>query len=191
MNAGPIGLVTQIADACSSVGVEYAIIGAIARNAWAAPRATADLDVAIAVDARQYDRLVSLLVDREFTVRRIGAADPASEIPDLVLLEAPPGPIRRVDILIAKTTFELEAIRESVEMDLGVPCRVVSPAHLVVYKLIAGRPRDIDDCIEVIQTRALTSTPVDLELVRKWATEWQVEARLDEVLLLTRDGQSD
>lgn len=185
MTEGPIGLVTRITAACAEAGVDYAIVGAMARNAWAPPRATADLDVAVAVGAEQYERLMAALTARGFVLRRVSAADPDGEVPDLVLLEAPPGPVRRVDILVAKTSFELEAIQESVEVDLGAPCRVVRPAHLVVYKLIAGRPRDLDDCVEVIRTRALTSTPVDLGLVRRWAAEWRVEKRLEDVLSRT------
>jgi hypothetical protein len=181
---GPLDLLRTMVEVCCEVPVEYAVIGAIARNAWAPPRATADLDLAVAVGAEQYGALEEALARRGIVVKRRSSVDLASGVPDLVLLEAPHGPVRRVDLLVAKTAFELEAIRTSVEVDIGVPCRIVDPLHLIVYKLIAGRPRDLDDCVEVLRTRALGGKPVDVDRVRKWAAEWNVEPRLDEVLRL-------
>jgi predicted nucleotidyltransferase len=182
MSIAPIGLLEIVVEVCVAAGVDYAVIGAIARNAWAPPRATADVDIAVAVSPEQYRGLVTALERRGFTVKRVSAADSGDLVPDLVLLEAPPGPVRRVDLLVAKTAFEMEAIQNSIEIEIGFPCNVASPEHLVVYKLIAGRRRDLDDIIEVIKTRILAGRPVDLTLVRKWATEWKVEDRLDAAL---------
>lgn len=76
----------------------------------------------------------------------------------------------------------------AVAVDLGGPSRVVTPEHLVVYKLIAGRPHDLDDVVEVIRTRALDGQPVGEAALRGWAREWDVLERLDEVLRRIREG---
>jgi hypothetical protein len=45
-----IGLIRLAVDACVEAGARYAVIGGIARNVWAPPRATTDADVTVAVD---------------------------------------------------------------------------------------------------------------------------------------------
>lgn len=182
MSDDPLDLLRRIVDSCRSTGVSYAVIGAMARNAWAPPRATTDVDVAVTVTPSQYAALLGELERRDIVLKRASAAEMHAPVPDLVLLEGPPGPLRRADLLVAKTDFEREAIEQSIEMDIGVQCRVVRPEHLVVYKLIAGRPRDLDDAAEVMRTRTLAQQPVDREVVRRWALEWGVEDRLDHLI---------
>lgn len=177
MSDDPLDLLRRVVQACELVTVPYAVIGAVARNAWAPPRATTDIDLAVAVDAASYEALIAALAARAITVKRIVSSDPAAVVPDVALLEGPPGPVRRVDFLIAKTAFEHEAIQHSVEADIGLRCRVVRPEHLIVYKLIAGRPRDLDDATEVLRTRALAGQPVDRAAVQRWCAEWGVEER--------------
>src|SRR5258706_16289201 len=41
----PFALLGDAGAACDEAGIAYAVIGAVARNAWAPPRATADLDL--------------------------------------------------------------------------------------------------------------------------------------------------
>jgi hypothetical protein len=182
MSDDPVELLRKVVKVCEAVGTGYAVIGAVARNAWAPPRATADLDLAVSVTAESYEPLIAALRRGGLTVKRTIAADPAAPIPDIVLLEADSGIIRRVDLLIAKTPFEQEAIVSAVSRDIGAPCRVVRPEHLIVYKLIAGRPRDMTDAEEVMRTCALGGNTLDLGLIEKWAVEWGVEARLHRLL---------
>lgn len=182
MIAEPIALLRRVVEACTSAKVPYAVIGAVARNAWAPPRATTDIDLAVAVSEAAYRPLLDALRARGLLLKRAMTSEASAAVPDLVLLEGPPGPVRRVDLLIAKTAFEREAIEQSVDIDLGGSCRVVRPEHLIVYKLIAGRPRDVDDALEIARTRVLARQPVDAEIIRRWAIEWGVEERLDQLL---------
>jgi hypothetical protein len=188
MTDDPLELLRLVVEACASARVDYAVIGAVARNAWAPPRATADIDLAVAVVPATYRALIDALAHRGITLRRAMGGEAGALVPDLALLEGPPGPVRRVDLLIAKTAFEREAIERSVETDIGVACRVVRPEHLIVYKLIAARPRDLDDAAEVVRTRALAHQPVDEALVRRWAAEWGVEDRLEQLLAAARSA---
>ena len=81
-------------------------------------------------------------------------------------------------MLVAKTPFEREAVDHAVIHDIGKRCRVVRPEHLVVYKLIAGRPRDLADAEEVMRTRELAGETLGFGLIERWAREWGVEERL-------------
>lgn len=188
MNDDPLDLLRRVVRACEEASVQYAIIGAVARNAWAPPRATTDIDLAVAVDPTSYAALTAALAACDITIRRTLSSEPTADVPDLVLLEGPPGLLRRLDFLIARTAFERDAIAQSVEVDLGVRCRVVRPEHLIVYKLIAGRPRDFDDAAEVMRTRALAGAPVDEEIIRRWSEEWGIADRVDQLLADVRSS---
>ncbi|MEO8604177.1 MAG: hypothetical protein ABI629_16495 [bacterium] len=82
----PLGLLRQVVGACGEAGAAYAIIGGVARNAWAAPRATADLDLAVVVPPAIYAPLLARLEAAGLTVRRTITADSKELVPDLVLL---------------------------------------------------------------------------------------------------------
>jgi hypothetical protein len=182
----PFALLRDTDAACVETRIRYAVIGAVARNAWAAPRATADLDIAAIVpDPPACQRLIAALATRGIVVRRLTAGE--DEVPDLLRVERATGIVRRLDILPAKTPFEIEAVTQAVSADLGGPTRVVRPEHLIVYKLIAGRPQDLEDIVEVIRTRALDHSPIDDELVRRWATVWHVVERLDDAVRRSRE----
>jgi hypothetical protein len=184
----PLGALRAVIEAISESGASYAVIGAVARNAWAPPRATTDLDCAVSVDAAGYASLLDALARRGFSVRKTVVADPNDSVPDVVLLDNPTMLVRRTDLLVAKTPFERDAVAQAVSRDVGATCRVVRPEHLVVYKLIANRPRDIADAEEVVRTRDLAGQPFDLELVRRWAVDWGVDVALDDLLRRVRTG---
>lgn len=181
MSDDPLDLLRRVVESCVAAGVRYAVIGAVARNAWAPPRATTDIDLAVVVAADTYRVLLAELDRRGVSLQRTVTSDQAAVVPDIALLEGPPGIVRRADLLVAKTDFEIEAER-SVTHDIGVRCHVVRPEHLIVYKLIAGRPRDFSDAGEVLRTRTLAGQPVDIDAVRRWTDEWGVTDRLQQLL---------
>ena len=61
------------------------------------------------------------------------------------------------------------------------PCDipVVSPEDLVVYRLLADRPRDREDVRAVLRTQARTARAFDWGHVERWAGFWQIGDRLD------------
>ena len=55
---GPLSLVIRVAAILDELGIAYALGGSMASSFFGEPRATADIDVAISVDASAGDRLV-------------------------------------------------------------------------------------------------------------------------------------
>lgn len=156
-----------------------AVIGAVARNAWAAPRATTDLDLCIAA-ASEPLRAVEEALDR-LGYRRVRCqqTDPADAQPDLLVFRKDDASLRQVDLLPAKTLFEREALARATPVDLaGVAMRVISPEDLVVYKLIAFRPRDREDILAVARARARAGHGIDWAYVSRWASQWAIDDRL-------------
>jgi len=171
-------LLRELADALDAEGIQWMLIGGLAVGAWTTPRGTKDVDLALAVpDA---DKLATALERARLEV------DP-SQLAGLeeggvlrVQRSVPGQPSLIVDLLCAGTDFEREALtlRRSSEL-FGVPTWIGSPDDLLLFKLIAGRPRDMADADRLIR---LGITPEDTDRVRAWAREWEVEDRLDRAL---------
>jgi hypothetical protein len=172
-------------DAMDAAGVDYALIGAAARNAWAPPRATTDLDFAAMVDIGGYQRVVSALARLGYVPVRAHRTEASDPFPAITIFrnEQTDLAYRQVDLLAAVTEFEREAVMQAVERPLGHRgARVVRREHLIVYKLVAWRARDRQDISDVMATARAAGVPLDLDLVRRWAREWEVEDRLDAAL---------
>lgn len=108
--------------------------------------------------------------------RSQGAAGADSPTPDQIVFRG--ADETRLDLLIAKTPFEWEALeRRKRATVLGSEAWVVSPEDLVVYKLIAFRGRDVDDIEDVIRTQAKRGALIDWEYIDRWVKAWQIQDR--------------
>lgn len=138
-------LLGAIARGLGSAGA-YAVIGAVARNAWAPPRATTDLDLTVAARPDALDAIANTLDAVGYRRVRGQRADPGDVLPDILIFRAQSGHPRQVDVLVAKTPFEVEVLRRARPIRVGSTDALVATAEdLVVYKLLAGRPRDWED----------------------------------------------
>ena len=167
----------RLGDALDRAGFPNAIVGALARNAWARPRASTDVDMTIGLSADQMPALRSLIAGLGLIVRREHTVDPGDAVFDLMLLAAPDDPAVRLDLLVAKTPFEQEALTRRVKAIVEGAVRwVITPEDLIVYKLVAGRSRDLADVEEVAATVAL-ARPIDWEYVMRHSEDFGVTDR--------------
>jgi len=173
-----------IVDALDTEGVRYAVIGAAARNVWAPPRLSTDFDFAVLIDETAYEALVDRLAGLGYSLTQTSNVDPNQLVPDVASFRndelAPP--LRQIDILFAHTRFEREAVEAAVDRRVGgQPVRVVTREHLITYKLIAWRARDREDVADVVATAEAAEIPIEWDLIRRWAREWNVLDRLEKV----------
>lgn len=160
----------------------WAIIGAVARNAWAPPRATTDLDLAVMADHATLVAVAGALESLGYSrvrEQRVEAGDP---LPDILVFRADDSELRQGDLLVAKTSFEDDVLRraETVTLeDIRLP--VASPEGIVVYKLLADRPRDREDIRAILSTQVRTARPFDWSYVERWSEFWQIRDRLDRI----------
>jgi len=176
--SGLAHLLASAAAALSEAGVEFAVIGGCARNAYAPPRATRDVDVSVLADASAFARVVDALASRGFRVATEVRDDDADAVPDLALFVDGTG--GRIDVLVAKTPFETVALsRKRTGIDLGgVPLPLVTVEDLLIYKLIAGRPQDLVDAEDIARTQDMAGWTIDWRHVEHWCAQFDVTARL-------------
>ncbi len=129
---------------------------------WGVPRLSADVDVTIRMRTQDLGAFLAAMNGAGFTsrvpepeafareTRVLPLVHQASRIPlDAVL--AGPGP--EEEFLARARTVVIEGVR--------VP--VISPEDLVVTKILAGRPRDLEDVLGILRQGR---TPFDLGRVR-------------------------
>jgi len=164
---------------CAAPSRSYAIIGAVARNAWAPPRATTDIDITVAADADTLRAISEALGSVGYREARAHRTDPIDSLPDILIFRSAAGRPRQLDVLVAKTPFEHSVLERAVLIAVGrVEVPVASPEDLVVYKLLADRPRDREDVRAILRTQERAARPFDWSYVERWAAFWQIADRL-------------
>jgi hypothetical protein len=125
----------------NSNNVEYLVIGGYAVNYYGFSRATADLDIWIAITAENADRVAR-------TVRQFGFLDAAVDMflsPNKVVrMGVPP---LRLEVLTSISGVEFAdcyACRQQVELD-GIPVNLIRLDDLKRNKQASGRLKDLLD----------------------------------------------
>jgi hypothetical protein len=123
--------------------VEYLLIGGYAVNYHGYPRATADMDIWVAVHPANADRIVAALREFGFDLPDLSAELFLKEW-RIVRLGMPPFRIE-IATTISGVVF-VECYAERVEDTLdGVPVTLINLKHLKLNKKASGRHQDLAD----------------------------------------------
>lgn len=127
-------------------------------------RLTQDIDVSLGVDVDRFGDVLAAVGQGGFTPVTSDPLAFARETNVLLLVDPDTG--IRIDLVFTFIPFERAAIRDAETVVFkGFSLKVASLGHLVVYKLLAGRARDIEDITMILNDArreldeaALTST---------------------------------
>jgi hypothetical protein len=155
------------------------IIGGQAVLVHGEPRTTRDIDVTLGVDVDRLDDVLAVTT-------RLGLAtlvDAKTFTPKTMVLPCnDPRTGVRVDLLFSFSPYEQQAIARAITKSIGVAhVRFASVEDLVVHKLVAGRPRDLEDVVGVLAKHP----DVEVAYVRTWLR--QFEDALERPLVPTFD----
>jgi hypothetical protein len=159
------------ADLAKRLGLRWYVFGAQAVNVYGVPRATADLDVTVDLAGRRAVELVAALRKSGFTPRFADAAFIATTHVIPVVHTASSMPI---DVVLAGPGLEQLFLDEVHLEKLGrrqIP--FLSIEHLIVTKVLAGRPKDVEDVRELLAQRG-----DEIDVRRIEALLAQIEAAL-------------
>ena len=157
----------------------YALIGGFAVAAWGVPRATHDIDFAIAIGTKEPQALAAFLEGRYDAG---GPDDPLKGvIRATVTVGATAVPLQLVFLPAIFTDAIFEQIEMLSIMNHRVP--VVNWATLVLLKLYAGGPQDILDAKQILTVRQ----PAGDELTRLSALADRLGLREEWIALSGKD----
>jgi len=153
----PSAWLASIVEIFDSVGVEWALVGALAANRYrATTRFTTDVDTMATFDADLEHRLraagyeVTVLAD---------VGEPAHLIRCHRDAEA-------IDILLPVIEYQRVALARAVDHVLAVE-------DVIIHKLIAWRLRDRDDIRSILEA----GVELDRGYLDRWIDEWEVADR--------------
>lgn len=160
-------LTSAIARSLDGKGIPYMVIGGQAVLVHGEPRLTRDIDIALGtgpeglglvLEAAEELGLETLPEDVRAFVERT-----------MVLPASHADSGMRVDFIFSSTPYERQAIGRASVIDMeGTPVRFASPENLVMHKLFARRPRDLEDAKGVI----LKNPGLDRDYIRGWLEQF-------------------
>jgi hypothetical protein len=124
-------------------GVEYLLIGGYAVAWHGYPRATADMDIWVATDPENADKLVGALKEFGFDLPAL-SRELFLKADQIIRMGAPP---IRIEIAtsISGVSFDECYDKRIIDVLDGVEAPIISLQHLKANKKAAGRHKDLDD----------------------------------------------
>lgn len=161
-------LLAKIARALDGAGVSYMIIGGQAVLLHGEPRLTRDIDVTLGCDAGGLVGILSVMAVAGLHPSVSGVEEFVRKTNVLPLKDE--ATAIRVDLIFSFTPYESEAILRSIIIPFeGTNVHFAAVEDLIIHKLVAGRPRDLEDVRGV-----LARTPVaDEGYLTRWLTSFR------------------
>jgi hypothetical protein len=176
-------LLADLHRALAILGLRWFLFGAQAAILHGVARLSADVDVTVDLGRRPVSDLVTALAAAGFAPR---VEDPAGFAETTRVLPFVHGPSRMpLDVVLAAPGLEdqfFAGVEERVIGGVRVP--VVCAEDLVAMKVLAGRPRDLDDVAVIARVQG---GALDLERVRR--TLRLLERALDRADLVSEVGR--
>jgi predicted nucleotidyltransferase len=164
------------------------IIGGQAVLIYGEPRLTRDIDLTVGLGPDRLDDLLAVvseiglqpLVDAEIFTRQT-----------LVLPCEDHDTLQRVDFILSLSDYERAALQRTRTITIaGAPVRFAAPEDVIIHKLVAGRPRDLEDVAAI----AAKTTALDVDYMTRWLRVFEADAQrpleeeLRRLLRRPRDG---
>jgi predicted nucleotidyltransferase len=160
-------LLAEIAEGLNRHGLPYMIIGGQAVLLYGEPRLTRDIDITLGTDTNGLKQL--LMVIKEIALK-ILPEDVETFVKETMVL-----PTRdektgiRVDFIFSFTPYETEAIKRAKKVTLmNQDVNFVSVEDLIIHKIFAGRPRDLED----VRIILLKNPDMNINYIKDWLREF-------------------
>ena len=168
-----VEVLADLGRAFAAIGVRWYLFGAQAAILYGAARLSADVDVTVALGDRRVAELVAALDASGFEAR---VPEPAAFAETSRVLPVVHRSTRMpADVVLAGPGLEERFLAHAeARMIDDVVVHVASAPDLVVMKVLAGRPKDLEDAIAVLRAQG-----DGLDPTRARATLRELERALD------------
>lgn len=160
----------------------YAIMGGIAVRAHGLPRPTFDVDFVLAVPRERLADLFTALKEAGYTVSdhyHGGWVDSVGGMPLFKVRLFLEGRGIDADVFLVENEFQKEVMSRRILDEVeGKPVHLITAEDLILFKLLAGRPRDLLDIEDVFFMQG----QLDETYMRRWAGPLGVADQLERML---------
>ena len=167
----------KIVELLEGNNIPYMVIGGYSMVLHGCPRFTEDLDITLGVDVDALDKILNI-VSNDFKIL-VSNPKEFTEKTNVLLLESFDTGIR-IDLVFSFIDFERQAIEDADTVIINnTPVKNVSIDNLLVYKMLAGRERDKEDVMNLLNAHG---NKIDKE---------QVSERIKELSLILQNDVYD
>ncbi len=143
------------------------VIGGQAVLLYGEPRLTRDIDITLGIGPEKAGEIVTLA--GELGLRILVEDALAFAKSTFVLPCKEEGSGIRVDFIFSQSSYEEEAIRRARTVGLkNGEARFASLEDVLIHKIIAGRPRDLEDARRIL----IKNTTFEMDYILRWLREF-------------------
>jgi predicted nucleotidyltransferase len=165
-------LLARIASGLSRGNLPYMIIGGQAVLIYGEPRLTKDIDITLGINIDRLNELLAVVKELSLTPLPEDVSVFVQKTMVLPVLEKGTG--IRVDFIFSFTPYEKQAIGRAKRIILsGQEVCFASLEDLILHKMFAGRPRDLED----VRTLILKNPGFDVAYIRRWLREFDTSVQ--------------
>jgi predicted nucleotidyltransferase len=160
-------LLERIALGLEQRQIPYMIIGGQAVLIYGEPRLTRDIDVTLGVGP---ERLPDLIAFAQASTWRLLVESPEEFVRRTMVLPCLDEESGiRIDFIFSHSAYEQQAMERVRRVEIGkASVRFAAPEDVIVHKVIAGRPRDLEDARSIL----LKISDLDRGYIRQWLAEF-------------------
>lgn len=147
------------------------LIGGQAVLLYGSPRLTKDIDITLGIGIDRIEVLSKILTETGLKPVPENPVEFAKKTFVLPARDEKTG--IRVDFIFSFTPYEKEAIEQAREIEInGTKVKFARPEDIIIHKIFAGRPRDIEDARIIL----LKNPDCDLKYIEKWLKKFNKTA---------------
>jgi predicted nucleotidyltransferase len=160
-------LINRLAIGLDQQKIPYMIIGGQAVLLHGEPRLTRDIDITLGVDIDQLHKVQKVV---ELLQLQSLVATPKQFVADTrVLPVIDPTSNIRIDLVFSFSAFERLAVKRAILIEKdGYKVKYATAEDIVIHKIFAGRPRDLEDVKGIL----LKNANIDSTYIRKWLQDF-------------------
>jgi len=160
-------ILSRIGASLNKHDIPYMIVGGQAVLLYGEPRLTRDIDITLGVNVDHLDDLLAIVKELSFKPLPKNIESFVRQTMVLPVLDETTG--IRIDFIFSFTPYETGAIKRAKKVKiLDQEVNFASPEDLIIHKIFAGRPRDLED----VRTVLLKNPDITVRYIRNWLKEF-------------------
>ena len=161
-------LIEKIAKEFEKYKIDYMIIGGQAVLIYGEPRLTKDIDITIGANIDKYRDILNIVQNLNLKILPKEPYKFVKETMVLPLLDEKTG--IRIDLIFSSSEYEKEALKRGNKIKIGnTYVNYISVEDLIIYKIISGRERDMEDLKIIL----IKNKKIDEKYILKWLKEFE------------------
>ncbi|MEW6608711.1 MAG: nucleotidyl transferase AbiEii/AbiGii toxin family protein [bacterium] len=182
-----LDIIAKILKITQNEQIPIMFMGGLAISVWAEPRATYDIDGVIDIERSNLENFLKELTKEGFIYDKSNPIKLIQNLPFITLIYPIEEQEIYIDLFLAKSRYSKEALVRKQNVKIGnLTIPVIAPEDTILYKLLAGRTRDIEDIHQIL---IIQRGKLDLKYMMKWAEKLGIKTFLNDEVKSAEDTE--